>query len=300
MKRFGKICSVAIVVLCGAVLGACSEPKIIPDEELAEIFRDAYLTNAYVQIRYPQNLDSLNLYEPIFAKYGYTTEDVQFTIGNFAKRKNARMTDVVDKAVEMLGTVGRFYQWRLAIIDSIGGIARQRYAKVVYADTIIRVRRIADTARLRIEIPIKEPGTYDVSYYYTLDSTDHNPDLRASHYLLDERGARSATNSRRLSSVEQERYTASFPALPSHRKLVLNLNGYAGRGEITRPNLTIDSLIVTRYLPEKVALDSMARELFDYRHIDTLAWPRHGWPRADSVVYIIQPDSTYVLSKTRG
>jgi hypothetical protein len=280
------------------MLAACSGPRIIPDEELADIFRDAYLTNSYTQIARTQNVDSLNIYEPIFARYGYTTEDVQFTIGSFAKRKNARMTDVVDRAVDMLGAASRAYKRRLAIADSIAQIARERYARVVYTDTLIRVRKIADTARLRIEIPLTEPGTYDVSYYYLIDSTDQNSDLRVSHYLENDRGVRSSVTSRRITRPEQGYFTTSFTVLPTHRRLILNLNGYAGKkDEITRPNFTIDSLLVMGYLPERVALDSMARERFDFRRLDSLARPRGGWPRADSVVYVIQPDSTFLVRR---
>jgi hypothetical protein len=276
---------------------ACSGPKIIPDAALAEIFRDAYLTNTYTHLHHPPKLDSLNIYEPIFNKYGYTTEDVQYTIGNFSKRKNARMADVVELAVKMLTETSKYYQQRIALFDTIGQIGRRRYAKVVWTDTLIEVRKIADTARLRIEIPLKEQGTYDVSYHYLLDSTDLNTNLITDNYLMDENGMRSNVNSHRIRRGGRESFTTSVTVGPSDRKLVLNLNGYARNKKMTLPNLTIDTLVVTRYLPDLVARDSMAREIFDYRHIDTLAWPRHGWPRPDSVVFIIQPDSTFFRSK---
>ena len=62
MKRF-------IYILVSGLLLACSGYKIIPDEQLALIFHDAFLSNAYMQHR-GRRPDSLNLYEPIFAKYG--------------------------------------------------------------------------------------------------------------------------------------------------------------------------------------------------------------------------------------
>ena len=79
-------------LLCTA---ACARHTIIPDDELAQIFHDAFLTNAYIGSQNVR-IDSLNIYEPIFARYGYTTEDVQYTIGNFSKRKSARLGDVVE------------------------------------------------------------------------------------------------------------------------------------------------------------------------------------------------------------
>ena len=92
-----------IYILVSGLLLACSGYKIIPDEQLALIFHDAFLSNAYMQHR-GMRPDSLNLYEPIFAKYGYTTADVQYTIGNFSKRKSARLSDVVEQAIKLLET----------------------------------------------------------------------------------------------------------------------------------------------------------------------------------------------------
>ena len=86
---------------------ACKRRTIIPDDELALIFHDAYLTNAYIEREHIE-YDSLNLYAPIFAHYGYTTEDVQFTIGNFSKRKSARLSDVVEAAIDLLEAEGKY------------------------------------------------------------------------------------------------------------------------------------------------------------------------------------------------
>ena len=82
-----------IYILVSGLLLACSGYKIIPDEQLALIFHDAFLSNAYMQHR-GMRPDSLNLYEPIFAKYGYTTADVQYTIGNFSKRKSLSLIHI--------------------------------------------------------------------------------------------------------------------------------------------------------------------------------------------------------------
>lgn len=71
----------ALLALLGLLAAACARHTIIPDETLAMIFRDAFLSNAYIsEERIPT--DSLRIYEPIFARYGYTTDDVHYTIGN--------------------------------------------------------------------------------------------------------------------------------------------------------------------------------------------------------------------------
>lgn len=87
MKRFLRMAASAAFLL---LLSACARHKIIPDDTLAQIFHDAFLTNAYIGSEGVKT-DSLRIYEPIFARYGYTTDDVHYTIGNFSKRKSARL-----------------------------------------------------------------------------------------------------------------------------------------------------------------------------------------------------------------
>lgn len=288
MKNLTHILIAAVLAAWGLTLPSCGSPKIIPDDELARIFRDAYLTNAYTQSKTMQ-LDSLNIYEPIFEKHGYTTEDFQYTIGNFAKRKSAKLSDVVDEAVDLLRKENDFYKWRVAVYDTVGTIARERYARLVYTDTLIRATKIADTARLRIEIPVDRVGTYEVSYSYFLDSLDRNKNLRFNHYLLDDRKRQSKQNSRRLRQELREEVKASFDAGEQHRKLVLDFNSYPK--DLTRPSLRIDTLVVRYLLPDPVARDSMGRSFFGRRaQLDTLANPVWNASRGDTIRYVRLPE----------
>ena len=65
---------VALALL--TLTASCSSRKMIDDKTLATIFKEAYITNAFLGVRY-MNLDSLQIYEPILDKYGYTPEDLR-------------------------------------------------------------------------------------------------------------------------------------------------------------------------------------------------------------------------------
>ena len=167
MKRIFRISLCAFLLLAGA---ACTRHKIIPDEKLAQIFHDAFLTNAYIgDVRV--NIDSLNIYEPIFARYGYTTRDVYYTIGNFSKRKSARLGDVVEMAIDKLEAEGKFYDREVAVLDTIDNVARRTFTRTVYADSLIRVGSLRDTARLRIAVDV-QPGEYELRLKYLVDSLE--------------------------------------------------------------------------------------------------------------------------------
>ena len=55
MKRLIRL---FCLIAAATALGSCARDKVIPDEELARIFQDAYLINAYVSDRRVK-LDSL-------------------------------------------------------------------------------------------------------------------------------------------------------------------------------------------------------------------------------------------------
>ncbi len=266
-----RLLSIILYPLSILLSAACGGPKIIPDEELAEIFHDIYLVNAYVA-QHSINIDSLNIYEPIFAAHGYTSEDVQSTIGNFSKRKSARLSDdAVEPATDMLRRESRYYSRRIEIRDTIALVARERYAETVLFDSLIRARRIGDTARLHIVIPDTKPGSYAVSWGYLLDTLDRNTSLRANSWLEDDRGRRTGSSQRRLTQGRHTLVTANLNADERHRRLVISLADYPD--DLTAPHLTIDSLRVTYYLPREIAVERLARSWMDSLRFDTLIYP---------------------------
>ena len=170
IRSFIKTLS-AVAIALSAV--ACAKYNIIPDKTLASIFHDAFLTNAYIDNR-RFSLDSLDIYSPIFEKYGYTTEDVQYTIGNFSKRKSARLGDVVELAIQQLEEEGLFYEREVAVLDTIDNIARRKFTRTIFTDSLITVSKIKDTAQLHIVVDDIRKGEYRISYEYKIDSLDNN------------------------------------------------------------------------------------------------------------------------------
>ena len=116
MKR---VVYILLTLLC--VLG-CARRKEIDDKTLAQIFRDAYLTNAYLGVNY-LNIDSIQIYEPILNKYGYTPEDLRYTIGNFSRRKSAQLGRVLREAENQIAENAVDYEKRVVVLDTIKNVA---------------------------------------------------------------------------------------------------------------------------------------------------------------------------------
>lgn len=254
MKRYLKS-AVAVAVLLLAA--ACARHKVIPDKTLARIFHDAFLTNAYV---YNRNVatDSLNIYEPIFEKYGYTSEDVQYTIGNFSKRKSARLGDVVEQAIKQLEEEGLVYEREAAILDTIDNVARRTFTRTVYSDTLIRVARLKDTARLHIELDGIRKGEYRISYAYKLDSLDDNMSRRSVFTF--ERADSSRFGRQQYSlrrTTVPDRVTRTLKADTSARRLTINLMEFTLPKKPKHTGITVTDFKVV-YVPDAdTAVDSL-------------------------------------------
>ncbi len=152
---------------------SCVKRVTIPDDELALIFRDAFLTNAYVldeRVRF----DTLQVYQPIFDKYGYTAEDVAYTVGSFSKRKSARLSDVVEQSIELLESGQAYYAHETMILDTIDDRALRSARKLFYSKELVEYYSLKDTTDLRIELDSLHPGKYDISFDYFIDSLDNN------------------------------------------------------------------------------------------------------------------------------
>lgn len=175
MKRFFR--SLAVVVMAFVAI-ACARHKIIPDDTLALIFHDAFLTNAYIE-KEGVNTDTLNIYEPIFKKYGYSIEDVRFTIGNFSKRKSARLGDVVEVAIDILEKEGKFYEKEVAVLDTIDNTARRLFTRTIYSDSLIRIKNLKDSTKRIITINDIRQGEYKILFDYQVDSLDNNTQRKA-------------------------------------------------------------------------------------------------------------------------
>lgn len=259
MKRI-----ISAFFLLGALLAvACNKPKEVPDAVLGNIFHDAMLVNAYLNINTEFKIDSMNIYEPIFAHYGYTTEDVQYTINNFSRRKSIRLSDVAEYMIGMLEQESASLNMQVVRQDTIENVARRRFTYTLLSDTTIVVKENADSSRLRFVVDNLRPGHYEVKGSYTLDSLDREPNRRM--YIYYERA--DSTRQQLLNGALQRRDVATFSqnyTLDADdslaRRLVVDLFHY-NREPKTRkaPLMTVHDIKIT-YTPP---IEESVRQLFN-------------------------------------
>ncbi len=261
MKRFIYI---HIVVVLSLIFGGCSSRKIIPDGELARIFHDAFLVNAYVTTSV-LNLDSLNIYEPIFESYGYTTEDVQYTIGNFSKRKSARLGDVVERSIAMLEYQGMLYDWEVAILDTVSAKSQRKQIHTIFEHDEILVESHSDTTKLILAVDNIEKGDYILTFDYLIDSLDKNFGTYRTLMWFETEGNKSVDGTMRryeesikyLQRGMNMTHKNTIKARQDHDRLVLEVVDIMGKKE--RPHLTVQNIKVD-YAPTADVAERMQFE----------------------------------------
>lgn len=272
MKR---VVYILLTLLC--VLG-CARRKEIDDKTLAQIFRDAYLTNAYLGVNY-LNIDSIQIYEPILNKYGYTPEDLRYTIGNFSRRKSAQLGRVLREAENQIAEYAVDYEKRVVVLDTIKNVAIRTFKRTVYQDSLIEVKKRADTTKLHLTIEPLQPGTYSVRYKYTYNKKEDKKQSKRAKRYTDERTYRGAMYVQTHSGSHRNNYSYNLRseenirrtliADTSAHKLVLTFAKPSdARHKMGKIDLTIRDLEILYTPSEELAVDSLFKKYVDIKIFD--------------------------------
>ena len=123
------------IVLVLLAAAACQGPRIIPKGTLTDIYEDMFIADQMVREENVQreDLDSLLLYEAVFEKYGYDTDDYLYTV-----RYNLRDPERFAKVFE---AVGKRLEGKIADLDKVIEhrlwVARNMGAKRPRLDSIL-------------------------------------------------------------------------------------------------------------------------------------------------------------------
>ena len=268
------------ILLLVVTLGmtSCKEKVVIPDDTLADIFHDAFLVNAYIGEE-RIDIDSLKIYEPIFQRYGYTTKDVIYTIGNFSRRKSVRLGSVVEQAITRLEREHKEYDKRVMILDTIRNVALRASKRKIYEDTLIVAKKRADSTKLRIEITPAPRGEYIIGYSYKCEDDLEKYPRNAELYFTDDNGYKKnrTTITLRNSGV----INRTLVAREDSRNLVINLGQYTDLSKAYKKpkkgkkpqkylppksqNLEIKNLKIYHKLNETDAVDSLFGQYVDVK-----------------------------------
>ena len=262
IKRYAILLLCAVVTLLAGV--GCQRQREIPDEDLIKIFHDAYLANAYIG-ESGINEDSLYLYEPIFERYGYTVKDMQHTLKTFSERKSALLSDLMNRVSDQLQAEAKLEARKIVVLDTIDNVARRKYTRTVYEDSLIRVKRLRDTNDLRIKIKDLTTGDYTISFDYYIDTLDENRNSRVLVYAMKNDTLETLRHTMMLSRYRDASYTRKLAIDTAHTEIFIDMFYHPHNEESKLPDIKITNFKVVRVLPTDVSVDSLYQKQLDIR-----------------------------------
>ena len=287
MKR---VLIITLTLLC---IVSCARKKEIDDQTLAKIFSEAYISNAYLGINY-FNIDSVQIYEPILERYGYTPEDLRYTIGNFSRRKSAQLGRVLKDAEEQIKVFADIYEKEVVILDTIKNVAVRSMQRVVYKDSLISVKKLADTSKLKLVVEPLQSGMYSIRYRYTCErekfkekGKSKDLSLRGAINIETNNGIHKNNYSYNLRDEENIRRTITTDT--ASKRLVITFAKTADQSKkMKKPNVTVTDLVIEYTPEENLAIDSLFKRYIDIKIFDDVFFPAK-----DSLT--LSADSTRVL-----
>ena len=264
MKQLRYLLKLKLLLIALLTAMGCKTSQVIPDDVLIDIFHDSYLMNAYIG---EQNIrpDSMLIYEPILERYGYTIEDVQYTIKSVSERKSAMISDIVAKTYTKLLEESKLEAQKVVILDTLDNIARRAFSRTIYADSLIRVNSLEDTTKLRITIDDIVPGEYSITYNYFIDSLDENRNSRTELYVITDDTLHVMRNTTMMSRYRDAKYSRKLTLDSTHQKIVINMFYHPQSEESKLPDITIRNFEVNRVLPAKTSVDSLYNSQLNLR-----------------------------------
>ena len=212
-----------LLLVAMTAMTSCRDKKIIPDDTLANIFHDAFVVNSYIGEKHI-NIDSLQIYESIFQRYGYSVDDVTHTIGNFSRRKSVRLGSIVEKAISTLEKEGKIYEKQVVILDTIRSVAIRTSKRTIYSDSLIVAKNRADSTKLRIEVSPAPRGEYILLYSYTCGDDLETYPRSTEFFFTDENGI--PRNRISFALREKGSVNRTVVAKDNNHKMVLNIGKY--------------------------------------------------------------------------
>ncbi len=256
-RRVRDIFVTPLLLLTLTLMVGCGiKPRNIPDKELSAIFKEFLLVTAYsTDVLHLTMRDSVDVYTPVLEKFGYTVDDLEYTIGNVTKRKSAQLSDIMEQTIADLKDEAedrrRLWNAWSAMLNKGRELGR---------DTIYHLDKLhtADVGEegLRIEIDSLKEGRYELLYDYYIE-----PRTRGERVYLEMRNMADTTRilnqwGLRTNDTIQGSHNFSLNAEVESISIV-----WRNRGNKTRAlNMSIDSICIVYTPSDSTAIELMKEQ----------------------------------------
>lgn len=278
------------------LLSACSSPKEIPDEKMADIIHDLLILNSYNSL-YQRNYgtDTVDIYQPVLDRYGYDAEDFRYSLKKLALRKSSRLSEIIDMATLSIQKENEFFIALKQEKSRLDSLISDRYKDTVYRqDTaLIRVTSLNNKDRLKLRVPARE-GEYAVHYNYLIDSADQNSYYMMRLNMINDPEEFAFRDSRTLTKGVREHISLSATADKKNKALEVVLSDYFANAKT--PSITVDSVYIIYYEPIETSRKRIIREMLNFDSDNHIPYKHELTPKDSSALRTVPP---YRIDTTR-
>lgn len=146
---------IVLGILAMLVWVSCQQgPRRIPQKKMVDICIDMFLQDQYIRLdpSLRKQADTTLVYEGIFEKYGYDTDDYRYSV-EYYLRDPERMSKIMNEVAARMNQQARdmnevveFYDWREGLMELYGKPASEKLPKVVPMSDTLRIERDSDTS----------------------------------------------------------------------------------------------------------------------------------------------------------
>ncbi|MFI3266606.1 MAG: hypothetical protein R3Y15_05570 [Rikenellaceae bacterium] len=232
-----------LIIIALATMFSCFGPrkKIITTEHMEIITAEIFVANAYGSFAELMMQDSIDMYEPIFNKYGYTATDMLYTITELTKRKSVRYTDILEGAILRIERVHDSLDRIVKAQDTVDMLMVKTYSTRVYDLPELVVDNIKDTSNLSIKVPV-EPGSYELSFRYFIDSEDKNSPISYRYGIINKSGRYRSISTYHMKKSLSEKRDLTIPNVSEQDSLLYLQLGVYPKTMTGEPHIRFDSL----------------------------------------------------------
>ena len=231
------------------LFGCGQSKKFIPEKTLVSIVKDIYISNSYANNFQPDLLsDTVNYYEPILKKYGYTFDDFRYTFYKMSLRKSSRVSWIVSAAIDSLNRqfAGLKYYKKMYETIERGFIEENRDTILVRNDSIY-VDGKKNISNGDFSFDIDTNRVYKIKFRYKIDTVDTRLSMRCRIATYDKRDKLLATNIKHYTRGGFEELGIELPIKnPEEKSVKVDILYFGNDSKIPYIKMQIDSLVVSR------------------------------------------------------
>ncbi len=177
MKRY-------LVILLLFISFSCQEKRtFIPDDEFGDILVQSVVADMFTKNtrNIPLSRDSISIFLPILDEYGYTYEDMDYTIERMVRRKSNVFDDLMNSVVADVKALRERYEYE----SGMGRKWRDKIKRMIidtlyFSPDTMRIKTLEELRKLNYSLPINGEGDVIVKFNYRFMPQDSN----SSRYVI--------------------------------------------------------------------------------------------------------------------